>query len=334
MKQLTRLMSVLIVVAVLVGTPALSVFAQGDNPACTGLEAADCETLTGAAAAMQTVTSFSIPSWSFSLAGTDGTDSIDVSASGSGEFMLPPDLANPTAGLMVHLVIDSYSATVPGEDPQSGSVEVIMADGMAYINYDGQWYGEELTADDAQSLTDSFGGASTGSFGLDSLGVDLTSVATTTRGVDTEANGQTVQTYVTSIDGGALLVSVLSSPAFGSLLGMGMSAETSDLGMDQMTPEDMQMMAAIFAPMMAGTTIEFGQGIGADDNYIYSVALDVALNLDLTIFDPEAGSVSGELHFAAEVSDHNGTFTVEAPADYSPMEELDMQGNPLSGLGM
>ena len=205
---------------------------------------------------------------------------------------------------------------------------------MTYAKYNDQWYGGELTADDAQSLTDVFGSTATGSLGMDSLGIDLTGVATTIRGADTEADGQTVQTYVTSVDVSGLRAAVLASPAFGSLLGMGMGADASDMGLDQMTPEDMQMMSAIFAPMLAGTTIAFGQGIGVDDSYLHSVALDVALNLDMTMFDPEAGAISGELHFAADVSGHNQTFTVEAPAEYSPMEELDMQGNPLSGLGM
>ncbi|WP_119067829.1 hypothetical protein [Aggregatilinea lenta] len=327
-------MSVLVIVAVLMGTPVLSVFAQGDNPACAGLEAADCETLTGAAAAFETVKSFSIPSFSFSLTGTYGTDSIDVSASGSGEFMLPADATNPTEGLMVHVMLDSYSANVPGEEPQSGSVELIVVDGMVYANVDGEWYGEAMTEEDAQSLTDTFGGTMTGSFGLDSLGIDMTGVVSTTRGADTDVDGQTVQTFVTSVDVSAMLVSLLSSPAFGSLLGMGMGEDASALGMDQMTPEDMQMMAAIFAPMLAGTTIEVSQGIGADDSYIHSLALDIVLNLDLTMFDPEAGSISGEMHLATDISGHNETFTVEAPAEYSPMEELDMEGNPLAELGM
>ncbi|HML23638.1 MAG TPA: hypothetical protein PKD09_18425 [Aggregatilinea sp.] len=334
MKHLSRLMSVLVIVAVLMGMPALSAFAQGDNPACAGLEAADCEVLTGATAAMGTVSSFRIPAWSFTLTGTDGTDNIDISASGSGEFVMPSDPANPMDGLMVHLVIDSIEATIPGEDPVSDSAEVIVADGMTYVNYGGQWYGEELTAEDASTFGDLFSGSASGSMGLDSLGIDMTGVVTTTRGADADADGQAVQTYVTSVDVGGMLTALLSSPSFGALLGMGMGAEGADMGMGDMTPEDLQMIGAMFAPMLAGTTIEFTQGIGVDDSYIHSVALDVVLNLDISMFDPETAPISGELHFSAGVSEHNGSFTVEAPAEYSPMEELDAQGGLFGNMGM
>lgn len=333
MKHFTRLMSVLVVVALLVGTPVLSVFAQDDNPLCSGLEAADCATLNSAASAMDGVSSFRIPSWSFTLQGTDGTQNIDVSASGSGEVMLPADPAAPTEGLLIHLVVDQASMSLPGEEPQSGGVELLVLGDMAYVNYNGQWYGEQLTPEDAQEMADTFGAGAGGDAGmLEGLDMDFTGVITTARGTDGELEGQAMQSFVTTVDINALLMAVLSSPAFGALLGMGMGEEAQ--GMDQMTPEDMQMMAAIFGPMLTGTTVSFEQWIGADDSLIHRLNLDVVLSLNLAMFDPEAGVISGELHFTTDLSEHNGTFTVEAPTDFLPMEELEEQGGIFSELSM
>lgn len=327
MKYLSRLMSILLVMAIVLGAPALTALAQDDNPLCEGLEAADCATLNSAAAAMADVSSFRIPAWSVTLVGSDGNENIDFAANGSGEVMLPADPATPTEGLLIHLVIDSVTATTPDSGTKSGSAEVLILGDMIYVNQDGQWYGEQMTQEDIEDLTGTFsmdGGAA--SMDLGALGIDATGIISTMRGADGELEGQAMQSYVTTVDINALLMAVFSSPAFGALIGMGLGADSGEMGMDEMTPEDM--------PMLAGTTISFEQWVGADDNLIHRIALDAVLNFDMTMFDPEAGSITGELHFMAELGEHGGTFTVEPPADYAPMEELEEAGGLLSEFSM
>lgn len=335
MKHLTRLMSILLVMAIVLGAPALTAFAQDDNPLCAGLEAADCAILNNVAVAMADVSSFRISSWSVTLVGSDGTENIDFAANGSGEVMLPADPNAPTEGLLLHLVIDSATATTPDGGTQSGSAELLILNDMIYVNQGGEWYGEQMTQEDIEDLTSSFGvDGGAVSMDLGALGIDATGVISTMRGEDGEVMGQAVQSYVTTVDINTLLLAVFNSPAFGALVGMGMDEGAGETGMDEMTPEDMQMLAAIFGPTLAGTTISFEQRVGVDDGLIHGIALDAVLNLNMTMFDPEAGTITGELHFMSELSEHNGTFTVEPPADYAPLEELEETEGLLSELGM
>jgi hypothetical protein len=336
MKHLTRISVVLALVAVMALVPALGALAQGTNPLCAGLSDADCQLLTSATAAMGTVQSFSVPSWSIDVtydAGASGTGAL--SASGSAQFMIPADLTDPTlAGLLVHLVVDEASVTDAGTTQTLSNLEVLLKDNMSYVNYNGEWYGGEITQDDIDSITSSFSGltggqAATSGTDLSALGIDLTGVVTTTRGPDGNVGGQAVADFVTTIDITKALTAILSSPMVGQMLG---SATGGDTG-TQMTPEDLQMMSAMFAPMLTGTTFGFEQWVGTQDAFIYMLKVDAVLNLDATLFDPTVGKISGEFHLAAEVGEHNGSFEVAAPTGYKPIEELNAIMDQMMGTG-
>jgi len=158
-----------------------------------------------------------------------------------------------------------------------------------------------------------FGGGE-GGMGLDQLGIDLTGVATTTR---TDQDGMAL--FTTNVDINLLLNALLASPALGSLMG-------ADPGMAEMTPEQLQAMGAMIAPMLTGTTISFGQVVNPEDSTLRGVRVDATLGLDLTMFDPEAGSITGEFHFSADFDQFNEAFDVPAPESFRPLEELDTEG--------
>jgi len=332
MKLFRRSLALWIVAALLIVAPGAALAQDGPNPLCTGLTDADCQLLSSASGAMEGVKSFSIPSYSISffLNSLDGETTFN--ATGSGHVMLPPDPESPE-GLLFHLVIDSASYSTPTSGQSGGEGESLVLGDMLYVKFNGEWYGGSLS-EGAEEAEDEFDtGAVSDLTDLQQqfadLGIDMTGVVTTARDADTDVMGQTVANFTTTVDITQLFLALLPSPALGEA--MGMAAE----GDEAMTPEDLQLIAAFIAPMFQGTIISFSQGIGTEDNLVHSIRFDTVLNADLSLFAPEVGAVAGELHFAADLDEYNGTFEIPAPESYRPLEELEAQLEGLTeGLGM
>lgn len=325
MKRVGGLFALIMVAALLVTAPGAVLAQGGTDPVCTGLTDADCQLLTGSAAAMEGIRSFSIPSFTinFALNSVDGETTFN--ASGSGHVMVPEGVEEMTTpeGLLLHLVLDSVDYATP-TDRNAGSGEVLIRDNMIYVLYDGEWYGGELEGDE-EEMDESLEAADVEDLAdlqqqLSDLGIDLTGVVTSVRDADTDVMGQSVANFTTTVDITGLFTAVLQSPAVGEAMGM-----TGGTGEEEMTPEDMQMMGAMLAPMFQGTTISFTQGIGTEDNLLHNLALDVVLNADLSLFAPEIGAVAGTLNFSADLDEYSGTFDIPAPESYRPIEELEEQ---------
>lgn len=337
------LFALLIVAALLVAVPG-AVFAQGGtDPICTGLTDADCQLLNSTTAAMEGITSFSIPSFSVNFALNTVEGETTFNASGSGHVMVPEGLTEDmdlaeVEGLLLHLVLDSVAYSTP-TDSNSGSGEIIVIDDMLYVLYGGEWYGGQLEEEDLAEgeeleLDDELDAADVEDIAelqqmFDELGIDLSGVISTARGADTDAMGQAVANFTTTVDLTQLFVALLQSPAVGEAMGMAGEGE------DAMTPEDMQMVAAMIAPMFQGTTISWSQGVGTEDNLLHSFALDIVLNADLSLFDPTIGAIAGTLNVSADLDEYNGTFDIEPPASFRPLEELEAKLEGVTeGLGM
>jgi hypothetical protein len=325
MKHMKRFTLVLALVALLVMAPLSTVLAQGDggNPLCNGLAEADCQILSGVSGAMEGVRSFSAPSWAINLAfdaGTSGAGSF--TASGSGEFMFPEDMTDPAlTGLLIHLTLPEVVLTT-AQGTQNFAGEVIVQGDMAYVNFNGEWYGGQLTEEDLQSLRDTFSGATGGQTTFDpaAMGFDLSGIVTTTRGADSDQGA----VFTTNVDIAGLVMAILSSPAFGQLLG------GADMGMTEMTPEDLQLLGGMFAPMLQGTTIVFEQTINPDNNLLTALKLDVNLALDMSMLDPTIGAITGAFQFSADLDEAGGTFEVTPPTEFRPLEELEAQLDALT----
>ena len=322
MKYVVRVLSLAVLVTLL-ATPFVS-FAQGD-PRCSGLSEADCQIVLQAAEKMAGVTSFSMPSFDFYLelnspnGDTGEMESIKIGGEGSGAVSFAS-----AEDAVAYLYLSNVNAEMDGESQTLNDVEIILTPTMQYVKMQGEWYGGEEETD--------FSSFDMGSMDfntlLDSLGIDLTGVVTTTRGDDAQLHGQAVATFSTSIDVGQLLTALLASPAVGEALGMGGD------GADAMSPEEMQMLGAILAPMLAGTSISSEQWIGLDDGYVHRVRLDVVLNLDMSMFSEEPMVISGALNVNAELNDFNAPVNVEIPTDYKPLDEMETSPlSPLEGLG-
>jgi len=333
MKRFGRYLALTLVAALVLVVPGTAL-AQDSNPVCAGLTDADCQLLTGASAGMDGVRSFSIPSYSINFVLNSASGETTFNVSGSGHLMLPEGLETMESaeGLLVHLVMDSASYSTP-TDSSAGSGELLILNDMLYVKVNDEWYGGSLE-ESAEDAEDSM--SSSGLEDLDDLadqfadlGIDITGVVTSVRNPDGDAMGQPTASFTTTVDITALLMAVLQSPAVGEAMGLGGTGE------DAMTPEDLQMVGAFLGPMFMGTAISFTQSIGTEDNLIHSVALDVVLNADLSMFAPEIGAVAGALNFAADLDDFNGTFEVPAPENYRPLEELEARFEGLTeSLGM
>jgi len=327
MKHLVRLVPILVIVALVLSMPMV---ALAQDPLCEGLSEADCTTVLAALDTIATVESFTVPSWEFSLSFDSGEEAYELSASGNAGFVI----ANDVADSVIYIKLDSLTM-VPDDPALPETAEVLFVDGFGYVNYDGEWYGEELSESDLADVNDMLStiqGAGSVTGMDESLGLDLTGVVATTREADEELHGQTVEVYSMNIDLMNLIVSALSSPMVGEALGMG------DLGMGDMSPEEMSMMAMMFAPMLGDSGIGAGVKVGQDDGYIHELELWVNIDIDLSMMGADSPPITGSIAFSAEVSDVDAGYSVEAPTEYGTMDELqskidEIQVNPLEGLG-
>ncbi len=333
-KIVSRFVPVLVVIALLAFGPLLSAFAQdGANPLCNGLADADCQLMLAGEASLTGVTSFAVPSYSLDFNFNDGSQTTTLTASGSGEFSLPVN--GDVTSMVIHLLIDQVSMSDASGPQAISGLEIIIANSMAYIKYNDEWYGEAMTESDLQSFADMgnvvdlsqlSGGADTGG-----LGLDLTGVVTTTRGADEDMMGQSMAVFTSNLDIANLITALLSSPMIGQLLGSAMGDTTGT----QMTPADMQMLGAMIAPMLGNTSLSCGQWVGVDDMQLHKVALDVVFSLDVSMFSPDTPPMNGELHAAVELGNLNEAVSVTPPESYKPGSELDLSTNSLLGsLGM
>ncbi len=324
-KSFKRLLPALLI-ALLVLVPALPVLAQSSsaNPLCSGLSDADCQTLTTAQANVSNITSFSSSAWSIDLKINSATTNVVFTGSGSGEFVLPT--GKDSAGLLIYLMINDLTENDGTNNITMKDAEVIITDKMAFVNYNGDWYGQELTQQDLSSMglgsLSALGGMSgTGNGGsgngLSALNAfDLTGVVATTRGDDTSVDGQDMQVYSTTFDLGKLIGAVISSPAVAPLMGQATGGTGS-----QMTPEQLQAMGAMFTPMLGTTSISLEEWVGSDAN-LHEIKLNVVLDIDPSLISPNTGKITGNFTFSTDLSGVNGSYSVTPPTDYKPMDDL------------
>jgi hypothetical protein len=331
-KSFKRLLPALLI-ALLVLVPALPVFAQGSSQGiCDGLSDADCQTLATAQANLSGVTSFSSAAWSIDLKASSTSADVVFSGSGAGEFVLPS--GSDGAGLLIHLMINDLTESVGSTNITMKDAEVILTDKMAYVKYNGDWYGKELTAQDLNNLGlgslnglgSMLGSANGGSANGMSMmnAIDLTGVVTTTRGADTTAaNGDSVQVFTTTFDLGKLISAVLTSPAAAPLLG------TSD---SAMTPDQLQSMGSMFTPMLGTTSLNLEEWVGTDAN-LHEIKLNMVLDIDPSLFSPGSGKITGNFSFSTDLSGINQSYSVTPPDSYKPMSDLNitMSGMPFGG---
>jgi hypothetical protein len=332
--NLWRFSLLAVLVAVFALSPVVPALAQpGDDPGCHGLNPADCELVEAAEKKMDGVTVFAVPSWSYDLELTVDGETMQVQASGSAAFDLDED--DP----VIQLVLESMTVESPDGD-EALSAEILIADKMLYVNWEGEWYGGPLArigggeffgeGFEPEGLPGLFGGEMfSGDMGemFEEDMLDLSAAVVSARGEDAELDGQPMAVITTEADLAKLLAALLTSPVSGF---MGEILGESDFEMGEFDAEDMQFLSLVLAPMFEGTSIQVSEMIGLEDGYIHQFALDIVLDLNLTLLAPEVGEIAGTMTSEINIGDFDVPVEVTAPEDYRPLRELDMENSPLA----
>lgn len=349
MTNLTRIVSLLLVVimAVVIAAPAPQpALAQGDD--CPdSLAAEDCELLAASSAAMFAAGTFSISEYALTLQLRADGETIALNTSGNGVVEFSESNL---------LQMDVSFAPATGTSAEGETT----GDGAIKLNNDGVWLGigEAGTAPDnldwagllfqdgmtemgdMDMLGDMFG----------DLGIDPdfdASFVTTTRGDDTEFNGETVAVFNTDISGAQFLRSSLVNQLLTSLAVTALQDAELDPSLAAIL---ITTVLDTFATDLEETsTIRFTQYISPETNFVTYVGAEIDLNIDLSLLadfaeDVPSAGLGIAMDFNATLDAHGDPVTVAAPDEFDDLtadfEELvedvmsgDLFGDMDLGLG-
>jgi hypothetical protein len=348
---------------------ALAPGASAQDTECLNLSADDCAIITTAQANSDNMKSALLTfAVDFTLGGLESFEpsaagGVEFHVSGTGPFTFTgvPDPTTMMSGdigaavnainLQMDLQID---ITAPGEDPVSLPVSVVIADGNFYFQdpESGAWQGitgEDLAAQmgEMSGMMGAMGGVDPNAMSDPSAmagmlppelltalsSVDLEALAATPgflnnqRLPDEELFGQTVAPFQFTIDFGALF----KSTEFQQML--------SQLSTAAMTSTDTEVQQAaqilMVLPMFlqnTTATVDATQWVGATDQMIHKVALDIDADIDLSMLagmsgDADAAAAAAtmqpitiDFHFDAAFDQINGTFDIVAPEGATMMD--------------
>lgn len=276
-----------------------------------GLSASDCELLDRSRAAMSDLDSFQISRFNIALQLGTEEGGFDFVVDGNGTVLLDP--------FAVDLGFAPASITVDG-DVTEGNGAFRAVDGWIFFateeNGELAWVGIQTGG---QNLGGSLGSTSIPPINLG----DFSSLAQWSRGDDVELNGQQLAVFTLNFAAGDFI----TSPFITELLTM---AIIQGLGEDSLTPTIAAILVSTIlqelSSQLAGqSTFRYTQYISPEDGFVYYVGLDVAMNINFGFiqgFSAEldsalpASALSLNLAFSAELSDHNGDFEINRPADF------------------
>jgi hypothetical protein len=181
MRQVMHFSATMILVVLILAGAVLPVAAQDGSTMvnCNGLSDADCEILTTAADAMSSMSSFTIPEWSFDVNIAAGEEAMNASGSGSARLVIPgallalmseipSDMTDVNAMLSAYqmitsdlildmldtmgadLVVDNFSVSVPGEIPTTlDGLQAMYKDRGVFMHMTSPtgaeaWFGQEI----------------------------------------------------------------------------------------------------------------------------------------------------------------------------------------------
>lgn len=344
-----RLTSFLLVVLLILAI----VPAAGAQDNCLGLSEADCAIYTDASTMGMMFTSANMTyDFSLNVGGlamlVPGSDSINITSSGSGVFSYDPAGTDTSA---LTLQMDTSSSFSDGTSTEGGDFNFRIVDGFFYLQdpATGEWLGVEL-----ESAVDSgavpfdpsmLGDMAAGGFdpsvftetltGLGITDVNVEDVVSLTRGPDEDRMGQTVYVFTLSMDFGQ----IFQSPNFQQTVTALMSMAGSD-------DPSMAQMGAMVGPLLQGANlvINVTEYIGADDGYIHGINITLTGDLDMSALFGAAGAGAGgnagapqmppitfDMSLNIGFENINGAVTVTAPEGAEIIDPEDFEG--LSGLG-
>ncbi|NWF70828.1 MAG: hypothetical protein HXY40_17220 [Chloroflexi bacterium] len=317
---------VLLLLAALLLTISFTASAQ-DARFCGGLSDADCELLYASEAAMAGLESatFTVDA---TLAVTRGDETETTTVTGGGSWVgalpnfgammnNPMTIADPFGALgglgegltafdgTLNLLITNMD---PGEEPATRDIQLVLVDGIGYVNFDALFPREEGDSNDNRggrgmnlsgwggvnlvellaampNIMGQMGGMMGGQGGMPAggmMGGGLTGVGdmnipddvlmnhvTITRLADADYNGTTVAVFQTTVDIGG----IMTDPTLLAQMAAQM-AENAPEGTTAMTPEQ---MGAAMGAMFPNTSFTNTQMIGLEDNFVRSRMVEMTL---------------------------------------------------------
>ena len=210
---------------------------------------------------------------------------------------------------------------------------------MLYVNADGEWYGGDISDEMAEGQAaageemDGAGAADPADIAMALEGLDLSAAVSTTREADAEMMGQSMAVFTTNVDAAQVVVTLLTFPPVLQALMDAMGGDTAGMDEMELTPEDVQMLGMIFAPMLAGTQISLTRWVGVDDGYIHHIEFLTDLSLDVSMFASGEGAptepIVGNISLTSDLANFNESFDITPPAEFRPLEELEGEAEAL-----
>ncbi len=285
---------------------------------CTGLEASDCQILQNAAAAMKEAGSYNNAQFTGQLGGSGGTSEGNTgTVSGSGPVILDAEGLTSAADWTFNLDLNE-GEQIPGR--------FVLKEGAFYIASEDEngelvWMGTAFNT--SELMNDLIRG------GLVAEALASPGVATTIRLEDTEMNGQVMQVYTSNID----FVTFLLSPSVLSALEEVIASmpEEEGGGMAAQAGGDIAGAIQLLPLLLSDDTIRYTVWVGAEDGLVHHLELYMNIVLDATMIDPTIGEVTLSVDFKTDFDGIGQSYTVEAPADYEPMD-FDMDALLDAGL--
>jgi hypothetical protein len=324
MKNVLRFGAMLAMAASVAFSPAVSVKAATCLP---GLEEADCKLVEGATAAANGLKSLTIDSYTVKLEVIGSpTGDVKVNVNGTGGMdtsaITPEMMSNPTELLKALVFALTADAAIEAPNaPAGGVIEVRIVEGVVYAKIGEQWVKQDVE----KALAASGGFDASALMGLannpaagasNELLMQIPGAVNGSAEDGPEIAGKATRAITTSIDVSALVNGLLSED-MRPMLAQLMASIPGGQAIDESQLRQLGAAVAMFEPILKATEIRFTQYVGKDDMVPYGLDLKFA-----TVIDPSVGAMFGlqqtlslNIEFSVRVSNVNGGFTAEVPAD-------------------
>jgi hypothetical protein len=339
------------VVMLLVALLALATFPGGARAQGTGctLAEADCKLLADADTNAAKITSFE-QAFDFQLKVNSGTTNVEITSKGKG--VLAADAAmmsasDPTAALGgLKATLDLEGATKgTGSSDQSGKIQIVVVDGVLYIN-DGKagWIGVKLADLLTQAMAQSggTGGATAAQTAqiqallsdpavLQSISAipNIKGFITQEKAAGPDIDGKPTTAFVYKFDIKALLAAKEIYPLIKAI------AKSSNPTGPEITDAQIEQFAPLVGSVLTDSVITVTRYVNAD-GFPAGVKLYIQLKLDTAMLGGGSGgaATTADLLFSLDVqlSKINQTFEVKAP-EGAKMQDISGMMNP-GGSGM
>ncbi|MBI5930324.1 MAG: PPC domain-containing protein [Chloroflexi bacterium] len=318
--------------------------ARAQGGACP-LAPEDCALLAAATDAASNLHSVNVKSFNLDLAGGMGDQQSSLSVVGYGPIVF--DEGNDT--FAIDLTFSTATLTTP-DQTQNGPGAFRLVDNAVYFGQgEGdaiKWQGTPLDSGDAQAQLDQLG------LNLDDLRNfpiiealqalnGLPGVVTWSRADDiTLEDGRTVAVFnfdlsLAELVGSRDFVNALSEallPLVGQLMG-GSDGGGGSMFSDPSTISFLlSLVLSQLSDQLSTSTAQLSLWISPEDNLIYGLSSTIDVTVDLSFLTSmipgstggdatsSSGPITFSLNFQSVLDQHNGEFTIEAPAEFDPLD--------------